>query len=64
MADGTSLRVPEHVPSDLVRSFPFSFAAYTTENPFDHMVAEVHEGPPIFYVPALYAGGDGVIEIP
>jgi cytochrome P450 len=51
--------IPPHVAPELVHSFPFSFGATTTEIPFDRMVAEVHRGPDIFYVPGLYAGGEG-----
>jgi cytochrome P450 len=59
MATAFAPSVPPHVPPELVRSFPFSFGASTTEIPFDRMVAQVHEGPEIFYVPELYAGGEG-----
>lgn len=54
------LDIPSHVPPDLVvRSFPFAFGATTLENPFHQMVAGVHQGPEIAYVPDFYPGGEG-----
>jgi cytochrome P450 len=53
--------VPSHIPPELVvREFPFSFGATTTEIPFDRMVSQVHASTPeLFYVPELAAGGVG-----
>src|SRR3546814_2773606 len=60
MATAIASSVPSHVPPELVvTTFPFSFGATTTDIPFDSMVAEVHNGPELFYVPELVAGGEG-----
>ena len=52
-----ALAVPAHVPPHLVRSYPFTFGATTTRNPFDDIVPEIHRGPEIFFV--LGYSGDG-----
>src|SRR3546814_4128345 len=63
MATAIASSVPSHVPPELVvTTFPFSFGATTTDIPFDSMVAEVHNGPELFYVPELVAGGEGRSE--
>jgi len=57
--DNDASTIPSHVPQELVRPYPFGFGASTTEIPFDRMVAEIHEGPPIFFAPGLTAEGKG-----
>jgi cytochrome P450 len=49
--------IPPHVPHDLVRPFPFVFGALLTENPFDRIIPEMHEGPDIFFARNVFAGG-------
>jgi cytochrome P450 len=47
--------VPPHVPPELVRSYPFRLGNVTTGDPFA-LVAEIHEGPPIFYCTDVFLG--------
>ncbi|MDP3552233.1 MAG: hypothetical protein Q8R81_17760 [Novosphingobium sp.] len=37
--------IPDHVPADLVRPFPFVFGMTTDQDPFNVLAASVHEGP-------------------
>jgi len=48
--------IPDHVPRDLVRDYPFILGATCDENPFDTLVPKVHEGPEVFYTPHVYPG--------
>lgn len=59
MATDIATAIPAHVPPELVRDYPLGFGASTTENPFDRLVPEIHEGPEIFFAPGLAAGGEG-----
>jgi cytochrome P450 len=54
-ADRTT-NIPAHVPPELVKSFPLHLGATTYENPFDRIVPEIHEGPPVFYAPDGWQG--------
>ena len=50
--------IPDHVPPELVsRDFPFIFGMTTTEDPFDDLAMQVHEGPDIIYAAHAYPGG-------
>lgn len=49
--------IPDHVPDDLVRDFPFIFGVSTERDPFNDLAAKVHEGPDIIYAPHAYPGG-------
>ncbi len=49
--------VPSHVPQDVVRDYPLSRRATTTENPHSVMIPRVHEGPEIFYALDIYPNG-------
>lgn len=49
--------IPDHVPADMVRQFPYVFGMTTTADPFEDWAAKVHEGPEIFYAPHAYPGG-------
>lgn len=49
--------IPDHVPPELVsRDFPFIFGMTTTEDPFDDLAMQVHEGPDIIYAAHAYPG--------
>jgi cytochrome P450 len=51
-----SMRVPPHVPADLVREFSFATAIGATQDP--HRAADViFDGPDIFFSPIAYRGG-------
>ncbi len=52
-------RVPDHVPGSLVMSYPFSFGARTTQDPFSTFVSEMHTRPEIFYTMTAYPSGEG-----
>jgi len=54
---GFANAAPEHVPADLVRSFPFVFGSTTKANPFEDFVPAVHQGPEVIYAPFAYPGG-------
>jgi len=54
---GLANSVPDHVPADLVRPFPFIFGSSTKSNPFEDFVPAVHEGPEVIYAPLSYPGG-------
>lgn len=50
--------VPDHVPAELVRSYPFVLGNITSGNPYDRMVHDVHRfAPPVFYAMDAYPGG-------
>lgn len=49
--------IPDHVPPELVRPFPFVFGTTTEQDPFNDLAASVHEGPDIIYAPHAYPGG-------
>lgn len=49
--------IPDHVPADLVRPFPFVFGMTTDKDPFNDLAASVHEGPELIYAPHAYPGG-------
>lgn len=48
--------IPDHVPSSLVRPFPYVFGMTTAADPFGEWAAAVHDGPEIFYAPHAYPG--------
>jgi cytochrome P450 len=48
--------LPPHVSESLVRPFPFMFGITTERDPFNDMVAEVHQQPEIFYARHAYPG--------
>ena len=48
--------IPDHVPSSLVRPFPYVFGLTTAADPFGEWAAAVHDGPEIFYAPHAYPG--------
>ena len=48
--------IPDHVPADLVRPFPYMFGTTTAADPFGEWAPAVHQGPPIFYAPHAYPG--------
>lgn len=49
--------IPDHVPAELVRPFPYVFGMTTHEDPFEDWAKAVHQGPAIFYTPHAYPGG-------
>ena len=50
--------VPDHVPAELVRNYPFTLGSITTSNPYDRMVHDVHRfSPPVFMAMDAYPGG-------
>jgi cytochrome P450 len=49
--------IPDHVPSSLVRPFPYVFGMTTRDDPFADWATAVHAGPDIFYAPHAYPGG-------
>ena len=49
--------IPDHVPENLIRPFPFVFGTITEADPFNEWVPEVHKGPDIFWTPHAYPGG-------
>ena len=49
--------VPDHVPAELVRPFPFIFGSTTRANPFEDFAPAVHNGPELIYAPLSYPGG-------
>ncbi len=51
-------KIPDHVPADMVRPFPYAFGTTTSDDPFDDWAMAVHEGPDIFYAPHAYPGGN------
>jgi cytochrome P450 len=53
----TNSDIPPHVPHDLVRPFPFSFGSLLSENPFDRILPEMHQGPDVFFARNVFAGG-------
>ncbi|MAT50750.1 MAG: cytochrome [Porticoccaceae bacterium] len=50
--------VPEHVPPELVRPFPYILGETTTENPYS-FVADIHKGPPLFWAERVVNGISG-----
>lgn len=49
--------IPDHVPGDLVKPFPFIFGMTTKDEPHLDWVPRIHaEGPDIFYAPHAYPG--------
>src|ERR1700760_3303874 len=51
--------LPAHVTPSLVREFPFIFGMVTDRDPFNELVAQIHDGPEIFYAEHAYPGGTG-----
>jgi cytochrome P450 len=49
--------IPDHVPPELVRPFPYIFGTTTTQDPFGELASEVHSGPELIYAPHAYPGG-------
>ncbi len=49
--------IPDHVPPELVRPFPYMFGVTTGRDPFGEFAREVHEGPELIYAPTAYPGG-------
>ncbi len=54
----SSAKLPPHVPSDLVRPFPYILGATTTLQPHS-FIAEIHEGPAIFWAENAFNGMQG-----
>ena len=49
---------PPHVPADLVRDYPIKMGGLIEDNPFDHIIPDIHRTmPPIFYALDAYPGG-------
>src|SRR5690606_7748358 len=49
---------PAHVPEALVVDYPIKMGAVTDDNPFDHIIPDIHKNfPPIFYALDAYPGG-------
>src|SRR5690606_20957286 len=42
-------KVPDHVPRELVLDYPLCARKVVYENPYETLIARVHEGPKIFY---------------
>lgn len=49
--------IPDHVPEELVRPFPYVFGVTTDRDPFGEYARQVHEGPSLIYAPTAYPGG-------
>lgn len=49
---------PDHVPTELIRPFPFILGATTTLRPHS-LVAPYHDGPEVFWAERVYAGVRG-----
>jgi cytochrome P450 len=49
--------IPEHVPAELVETFPLVMGAYSDDNPWEAMVPGACEGPAVAYATNIYPGG-------
>ncbi len=49
--------IPDHVPQDIVRHFPYIFGTTTTDDPFGAFARDVHQGPELIFAPHAYPGG-------
>lgn len=51
--------IPDHVPAELVETFPLILGQSVTENPWDTVVPEACEGPDASYALGIYPGEGG-----
>jgi cytochrome P450 len=49
--------IPDHVPAELIETFPLVMGAYSDENPWETMVPAACEGPAVAYATNIYPGG-------
>jgi len=48
--------IPSHVPHELVRLYPLGLRRTIHQNPYETIIPELHNGPPVFMAPDAYLG--------